>query len=108
MKDISLDTNQRMHISVVVGLQEGKASDILVYSRLLEKLKLSETEEALIGLTVDPVAGNMSWRPHPEGVPPVTVQIEDADASKLKYILENWPRFAARDHEWLQKVMAQL
>ena len=107
MKDLSIDLNARQHLWVIVGLQEGRAADIRIFSRLLEKLVQTETEKELIGLRVDE-AGNMFWKPNPEGIPPVELQLEDGDAAKLKSVLENWPRFTARDHEWLQKVMAQL
>lgn len=106
MKDLTLDLNQRQHMWIIVGAQEGRAADLAIYLRLMEKLKLSETEETLIGVTVDG-QGNMAWRMQPEGVPLTTVSVEDKDAERLKLVLENWPRFRPVDNEWLQKVLLQ-
>lgn len=114
MKDLTLDLNQRQHIRGIVAQQEGRASDIVIFARLLEKLKLSEAEEALIKLEpiLHPVTGEdtggVSWRPVPPGIDPTVIQVEDGDAAKLKNVLDNWPRFAARDSEWLYKVLPQL
>lgn len=105
MKNISLDLNEREHITLVLGQQTGRAGDVFVITKILDKIMLTSAEETAIGLTTD--GNNLNWR-MPPGIEPIDFQLEDTEYDKLKAVMTTWPNFMPRDNTWLQAVLKKL
>jgi len=99
--------NERQHCFIILGVQEGNVAEINILSKILDKIKLTEEEQALIDLKLSNDGQIATWSA-PTGHDPMHVDLEDAEANKLKAVLNAWPRFRPTDTAWLSGLIAKL
>jgi hypothetical protein len=106
MKTISMDLHERQYASTVLATQQAGPLDALTISKIYEKIKLSKSEELMIGLTSTPQG--MSWS-MPEGTPPVEVSFEDAELVKFRDIMNSWQGYrAVTDAGWINTLLKKI
>jgi hypothetical protein len=105
MKSLSLDLNERQHCSLILSSQQAGPTDVMVLSKIFEKVKLTRSDELIIGLNVQ--NGAVSWT-MPEGQPLLSVDLEDEEARKLKTVLNSWTNYSLRDATWVADLLKKL
>lgn len=100
---------QRLKLASLVGIQEGRASDMRVYLGILDKLSISNDEKIALGMVEQTTGaiGEHILRWDPQADTPKEFELEDAQYARLRQIVEAWPRFTAADSGWLQPILTQ-
>src|SRR3990172_1567473 len=109
MRQVEVDFTQRLQLINLLGGQEGRVADIRLLSKIIDKLDFTPEERDLSALTTDP-RGIMTWR-LPADQPAFGVKVvdlEDAEAERVKTVLEAWPRFRPSDQKWLDPIFESL
>jgi hypothetical protein len=98
---------QRFHLEATIGsFQAPKLSDTLVFLRLLEKLRLTETERKAAQFRLEGNAA--SWRlPNPEYATR-EIELEDTEAAALRQAIENFEGIRVIDAQWLAPLVETL
>lgn len=105
MKTVELDLNERQHVSLILGSQQVGPLDAMTLNNIFQKIKLSQTDELVIGLDVKD--GTARWN-MPSGLEPLNFDLEDEECRKLKAILNGWQGFTFRDAVWANALIRKL
>jgi hypothetical protein len=112
MKNLDLTANQRLNIFAIVEGREGTAAEFRLYSKIMDKLELSEEEKDAIGYKEQELPDGQVMRIIPEGKGddnPKTISFEDAEFSKLKELFSGRiPRLNLGHRKWLMPLLDQL
>jgi len=108
---LSLDHQHRLNLILLLGAQRGTVADIRQYGSLIDRLELNDEEKKAIRFQVvvrEDGAEMFAWD-RALKLPPIEVEISDAEAQRLRRILEEWPHFViGADRGWLASLMPQL
>lgn len=102
---MQLTLTQRIHVASLLREQEGNVGDVLAIGKMLDKIQLTEADEKEVNFRV---TGNLFlWDPA-KGDTETTVPLTDGEKSRLKRILDGWPKFRPVDAQWLGPLMESL
>ena len=106
MKTLTLDVRERLTLSMIVGSQKGTVADIVILSRILGKVDLTETERAEIGLVSDGLA--VRWDPTRAESATRELSLEPDEAKRVVQVIRAWEQFTPGDATWVQEVLKAL
>ena len=107
MQEVTLKFFERFKLADLLGVQEGKVAEIRILTKIIEKVDLTEEEKAAAQYAMNAANGLVTWR-LPEGDDAFgtkTVDLEDAEADKIRQVIDNWPRFKPADKLWFSAVL---
>lgn len=107
MKNLTLNKQQRLAVCNVVNQQRGTPRDLRVWGRLIEKIDLPDAERREVEMRLRVSQSNDAFQKLAE-TEPVSVELEESEADKLRDLLNSWPQFGPGDLKWLTPVQDQL
>ncbi len=106
MKTIELGFLQRFKLSELLGIQQGPLGKTAPYLRIMEKVRFTDVEAKVI--TQVRINDTQVSVQAPATFANISVELEDADCTALRDLLEIHPTFTTADHLWADPVLAAL
>jgi hypothetical protein len=110
MQEVTLNFFQRFKLVDIMGVQEGRAAELRLAYKIIDKVDFTEEERNGASFSIDQKTGNVTWR-LPDGnldYAKKTVQLEDAEVERVKTVLESWPRSKPAFDRWVIEILDQL
>ena len=104
MKTLSLDVKARLTLAMIVGSQRGTVADIVILSRILDKVELTPDEQAAIKLVQD--GPMVRWDQSKSA--DKSVELAPDEAKRLAKDIRAWQQFTAADAGWVQELLSVL
>jgi uncharacterized protein YwgA len=92
MQEVTLNFFQRFKLVDMIGVQEGRAAELRLAYKIIDKVDFTEEERNAAAFSIDPKTGNVTWRLPDAAFATKVVQLEDTEAERVKTVLESWPR----------------
>jgi flagellar assembly factor FliW len=106
MKNLELNFIQRLKIINLLSLQEGTLGKTAPFKRVLDLIRFNEEEDVQIVKTqVDATTVNYAA---PTDFKSLLVDIENADATAVVTLMEEWQHFTPADHVWCDPMLKAL
>lgn len=107
MQNLSLNFYQRIMLWQLVGNHPAPSlKEASVYLRIIEKLRLTDTEMMATQFVQD--SGRFSWRLPEQGYGDRTVELENEEAKALAAAMEAPAPVRVTDAEWMLRVVGEL
>jgi len=110
MKNLTLSVLQRIQLKALVGQQQGRAADIRLFTRIIDKLELNEEEQkrcSFQSTTIESLGQiKVTW----DETATFDTQIEfnGEEYGRIRALLETWHLFTKSDMDtWLKGVLEQ-
>lgn len=111
MKSLKLSVLQRIQLKALVGQQQGRAADIRLFTRIIDKLELNEEEQAKCSYqshTIESL-GQIKVVWDPTASFEADIELNGEEHGRLRGLLETWHLFTKNDMDsWLKGVLEQL
>lgn len=115
MRTVEMTIEQRLNVEALCNVQRGSVIQIRSLLRILELVTLSEDEKAKVKFELKKIGTATGeseipvWSTELAGKqPPVPITFEDADAQRLKEMIENWPEMNLRALRWADPLLGAL
>jgi hypothetical protein len=104
---ITMSIRARLNIAAIVGQQKVSMTDLHVLSDLSKKVTVPEEVRETLMRDIGNGQAILDADAM-KAIPDAEVDLEKAEARKLKQVLKDWSQYGPADLEWLDPIIKQL